>query len=97
MNSDSRRCVFTRCFRAIGLYPEARRYGIYWAVILIMHYTGEIVGVIFMGVFNNPAVTNSTVALIFAIAGLISSGFLRYLTHSLFICLFSYILVLELC
>lgn len=50
-----------------------------------MSLVGEMLGVIFMGVFSNPSVASSVTALILAISGLISSGFLVY-AHALQIC-----------
>ena len=64
--------------RGLGLNPAPGRFGIFTAVVFMMHYLGEVLAVIFMGIFRQEAVVNSVTALVLAIAGLISSGFVRY-------------------
>ena len=70
------------CFRGLGLNPLPGRFGIFTAVVFMMHYLGEVLGIIFMGIFQQPGVANSVTALVLAIAGLISSGFVRYVLVS---------------
>ncbi|ELT88926.1 hypothetical protein CAPTEDRAFT_142325 [Capitella teleta] len=68
---------------AIGLYPDAKRFGIYYSVVMMMHYIGEMLGVIFMGIFKSTSVATSVTGLVLAISGLIASGFLVSLQNML--------------
>ncbi|CAD5113452.1 DgyrCDS2620 [Dimorphilus gyrociliatus] len=43
----------------IGLQSEMFRFGRVWAVILLLHFSGEVLAVALMGVFKNEAVANS--------------------------------------
>lgn len=43
----------------LGLQPEMFRFGRVWGVIILMHFSGEVLGVALMGLFKNEAVANS--------------------------------------
>ncbi|OWF44862.1 ATP-binding cassette sub-family G member 5-like [Mizuhopecten yessoensis] len=62
-----------------GLYPEWQRFGIYYAVVFVLHLVGEIMTVGCMGVFQNAQIANSTITLILTASLLFSSGLLRSL------------------
>ena len=66
------------------MYPDAERFGLYTAEIIILHYWGEILTVGCMGIFMNPNLANGTSVLLQAGCVLISSGLLRYIYHRYF-------------
>ena len=64
--------------RGCGLYPEASRFFIFCAVIGIIHYTGEIITVLFLALFTEPPLAQSVITLTFACTSLLATGLLRY-------------------
>ncbi|KAL5008818.1 hypothetical protein ScPMuIL_014399 [Solemya velum] len=64
---------------ATGMNPYLDRFGIYTAVVVIIHFCGEIVTVGIMGMFRSPHVANSISTMILACSGLFASGMLRSL------------------
>ncbi|KAJ8308060.1 hypothetical protein KUTeg_012934 [Tegillarca granosa] len=66
-----------------GLYPEWSRFGIYYAVVFVTHFIGEIMTVGTMGVFLNPQMANTITALVLSASILYASGFLRTLSNML--------------
>ncbi|XP_004627790.1 ATP-binding cassette sub-family G member 5 [Octodon degus] len=62
---------------ALGLYPEAARFGYFSAALLAPHLIGEYLTLVLLGIVQNPNIVNSIVALL-SIAGLlVGSGFVR--------------------
>ncbi|KAL3872733.1 hypothetical protein ACJMK2_035937 [Sinanodonta woodiana] len=60
-----------------GLYPTAERFGLYTATIFFLQLWGETLTVLFLGIFLDPNLANSTTALIQTAAAVIASGLLK--------------------
>ncbi|XP_064623528.1 ATP-binding cassette sub-family G member 5-like [Lineus longissimus] len=67
----------TITYWSIGLYPSLNRFGIYLAVVFILHYASELLAVTILAIFHNEQIVASIVSLIFVASGLIASGYLR--------------------
>ena len=70
----------SRCFlyRGCGLYPEADRFFIFFAVIAVLHYLGEIFTVALLAVFSQAALAQSIVTLLLSVSSLLATGLLRF-------------------
>lgn len=64
-------------FRVTGLYPSWERFGIYYADVFAMHFSGEIMTIGIMGVFYSAQVSQSVASLVISATTLFSSGFIR--------------------
>jgi len=73
-----RYCLFLYLYRVTGLYGSWGRFAIYYAIVFVLHFIGEIMTVGVMGVFNNPQIAGSTSTLILSASVLIATGFLRF-------------------
>ncbi|KAK3598079.1 hypothetical protein CHS0354_014615 [Potamilus streckersoni] len=62
-----------------GLNSTTSGFLIYSAVVFFLNFWGEMVTIVIMAIFLNPAIANSTSALIASASGLMASGFLRNL------------------
>ncbi|XP_076095553.1 ATP-binding cassette sub-family G member 5-like [Mytilus galloprovincialis] len=62
-----------------GLYPSWERFGIYYADVFAMHFSGEIMTIGIMGVFYSAQVSQSVASLVISATTLFSSGFIRTL------------------
>ena len=71
--------------RVTGLYPLWSKFAIYYAVVFVLHFIGEIMTVGCMGVFMNSRIANSTITLILTASLLFASGLLRYEIKKVFI------------
>ncbi|KAH3859051.1 ATP-binding cassette sub-family G member 5-like isoform X2 [Dreissena polymorpha] len=60
-----------------GLQPQSENFLHYSAIILFLHLFGEIMSVLLMGAFMNPALATSNASIILSASGLMASGFLR--------------------
>ncbi|XP_013402842.1 ATP-binding cassette sub-family G member 5 [Lingula anatina] len=67
----------TLTYWVCGLQPDPKLYAMHAATVFFLHYSGEIMTVILLGMMQNPRVASSIVALILTISGLIAPGFLR--------------------
>ncbi|XP_072491849.1 ATP-binding cassette sub-family G member 5 [Notamacropus eugenii] len=62
---------------SVGMYPEAARFGYFFAAAFVPHLIGELLSLVLLGVVQNPTVVNSEVALLSVAGILVGSGFLR--------------------
>uniref|UniRef100_H0W9I0 ATP binding cassette subfamily G member 5 n=1 Tax=Cavia porcellus TaxID=10141 RepID=H0W9I0_CAVPO len=62
---------------ALGLYPEAARFGYFSAAVLAPHLIGECLALVLLGIVQNPNIINSLVAVLITAGLLIGSGFVR--------------------
>ena len=60
------------------MYPDAARFFIFYGVIAMIHYIGELITVLFLAVFHTPPLAQSVVTLILSATALLASGLLRY-------------------
>ncbi|XP_055986566.1 ATP-binding cassette sub-family G member 5 [Sorex fumeus] len=65
------------CYWALGLHPEAARFGIFSAALLVPHVIGELLTLLLLGALRSPTVVNSAVALLCITGVLVGSGFVR--------------------
>ncbi|XP_054977345.1 ATP-binding cassette sub-family G member 5 [Sorex araneus] len=65
------------CYWTLGLHPEATRFGIFSAALLVPHVIGELLTLVLLGVVRSPTVANSAVALLCISGVLVGSGLVR--------------------
>ncbi|XP_053140184.1 ATP-binding cassette sub-family G member 5 isoform X2 [Hemicordylus capensis] len=63
----------------VGLYPEASRFGYFFAALLVPHILGELLALTLLGVIQNPNVVSGAVSLLNVAGVLVGSGLLRSL------------------
>jgi len=64
--------------RVTGLQPYSENFLHYTIIIFFLAMFGEIMSVLLMGAFMNPALATSNASIILSATGLMASGFLRY-------------------
>ncbi|XP_065486805.1 ATP-binding cassette sub-family G member 5-like [Caloenas nicobarica] len=67
----------TLVYWTVGLYPDASRFGIFFAVILACHTIGELLPLVLLGVIQNPQVVQSGVLLINLAGVIVGTGLVR--------------------
>ncbi|XP_069708763.1 ATP-binding cassette sub-family G member 5 [Phaenicophaeus curvirostris] len=60
-----------------GLYPDASRFGIFFAVVLASHIIGELLTLVVLGVVQNPNIVQSGVVLLNSAGVIVGTGLLR--------------------
>jgi len=60
-----------------GLYPETSRFFVFAGVIFFGYLFGELLAIMFMGVFYSPVIANTSSALYMSVASLISTSVFR--------------------
>ncbi|NWV41343.1 ABCG5 protein, partial [Grantiella picta] len=60
-----------------GLYPDASRFGIFFAVILASHMIGELLTLVILGVVQNPQMIQSGVVLLNSAGVIVGTGLVR--------------------
>ncbi|KFW00853.1 ATP-binding cassette sub-family G member 5, partial [Fulmarus glacialis] len=60
-----------------GLYPDASRFGIFFAVVLASHITGELLTLVILGVVQNPNLVQSGVVLLNSAGVIVGTGLVR--------------------
>ncbi|NXC19780.1 ABCG5 protein, partial [Corythaeola cristata] len=73
----------TFIYWSAGMYPEASRFGIFFAVILVSHIIGELLTLVMLGVIQNPNIVQSGVVLLNSAGVIVGSGLLSKLDKSL--------------
>ncbi|XP_009866847.1 PREDICTED: ATP-binding cassette sub-family G member 5-like, partial [Apaloderma vittatum] len=61
----------------IGLYPDASRFGIFFAVVLASHIIGELLTLVILGVVQNPNIVQSGVVLLNSAGVIVGTGLVR--------------------
>ncbi|XP_009557791.2 ATP-binding cassette sub-family G member 5 [Cuculus canorus] len=61
----------------VGLYPDASRFGIFFAVVLASHIIGELLTLVVLGVVQNPNIVQSGVVLLNSVGVVVGTGLLR--------------------
>ncbi|NWX83160.1 ABCG5 protein, partial [Nothoprocta ornata] len=61
----------------VGLYPDAARFGCFFAVVLAAHIVGELLTLVLLGVVQNPNIVQSGVALLNSAGVIVGTGLLR--------------------
>ncbi|NXM33364.1 ABCG5 protein, partial [Oxyruncus cristatus] len=61
----------------IGLYPDASRFGIFFAAILASHIIGELLTLVILGVVQNPQIIQSGVVLLNSAGVIVGTGLVR--------------------
>ncbi|XP_040034662.2 ATP-binding cassette sub-family G member 5 [Gasterosteus aculeatus] len=70
--------IFTSfLYWTVGMNPDSLRFLCYSAVVLVPHIIGELLTVVLLGVFHDPNMVNTGVALLNIAGILVGSGFLR--------------------
>lgn len=64
-------------YRTIGLYPDASRFGIFFAVVLASHIIGELLTLVVLGVVQNPNIVQSGVVLLNSAGVIGGTGLVR--------------------
>ncbi|XP_009977508.1 PREDICTED: ATP-binding cassette sub-family G member 5 [Tauraco erythrolophus] len=67
----------TFIYWTVGLYPEASRFGTFFAVILASHIIGELLTLVMLGVVQNPNIVQSGVVLLNSAGVIVGAGLLR--------------------
>ncbi|NXN70182.1 ABCG5 protein, partial [Himantopus himantopus] len=60
-----------------GLYPDASRFGIFFAVVLASHIIGELLTLVILGVVQNPNIVQSGVVLLNSAGVIVGTGLVR--------------------
>ncbi|NWS85083.1 ABCG5 protein, partial [Toxostoma redivivum] len=60
-----------------GLYPDASRFGIFFAVVLASHMIGELLTLVILGVVQDPNIVQSGVVLINSAGVVVGTGLVR--------------------
>ncbi|XP_051471574.1 ATP-binding cassette sub-family G member 5 isoform X2 [Apus apus] len=63
--------------RTTGLYPDASRFGIFFAVVLASHVIGELLTLVILGVVQNPNMVQSGVVLLNSAGVIVGTGLVR--------------------
>ncbi|XP_017667125.1 PREDICTED: ATP-binding cassette sub-family G member 5 isoform X2 [Lepidothrix coronata] len=61
----------------IGLYPDASRFGIFFAAVLASHIIGELLTLVILGVVQNPNIVQSGVVLLNSAGVIVGTGLVR--------------------
>uniref|UniRef100_A0A8B9QEB2 ATP binding cassette subfamily G member 5 n=1 Tax=Apteryx owenii TaxID=8824 RepID=A0A8B9QEB2_APTOW len=61
----------------VGLYPDASRFGCFFAVVLACHTVGELLTLVLLGVVQNPNIVQSGVVLLNSAGVIVGTGLLR--------------------
>ncbi|NXX42707.1 ABCG5 protein, partial [Tricholaema leucomelas] len=69
----------TFIYWTIGLYPDASRFGIFFAVVLASHVIGELLTLVILGVVQNPNIVQSGVVLLNSAGVIVGTGLVRTL------------------
>ncbi|XP_065690876.1 ATP-binding cassette sub-family G member 5 [Patagioenas fasciata] len=67
----------TFIYWTVGLYPDASRFGIFFAVILASHIIGELLTLVVLGVVQNPQIVQSGVVLLNSAGVIVGTGLVR--------------------
>ncbi|XP_010189295.1 PREDICTED: ATP-binding cassette sub-family G member 5 [Mesitornis unicolor] len=67
----------TFIYWTVGLYPDASRFGIFFAVVLASHIIGELLTLVILGVVQNPNIVQSGVALLNSAGVIVGTGLVR--------------------
>ncbi|XP_068865835.1 ATP-binding cassette sub-family G member 5 [Aphelocoma coerulescens] len=62
-----------------GLYPDASRFGIFFAVVLASHMIGELLTLVILGVVQDPNIVQSGVVLLNSAGVIVGTGLVRTL------------------
>ncbi|KFV70038.1 ATP-binding cassette sub-family G member 5, partial [Dryobates pubescens] len=62
-----------------GLYPDASRFGIFFAAVLASHIIGELLTLVILGVVKNPNIVQSGVVLLNSAGVIVGTGLVRTL------------------
>ncbi|NWV13252.1 ABCG5 protein, partial [Ptilonorhynchus violaceus] len=60
-----------------GLYPDASRFGIFFAVVLASHMIGELLTLVMLGIVQNPHIVQSGVVLLNSAGVIVGTGLVR--------------------
>ncbi|KAJ7422040.1 ATP-binding cassette sub-family G member 5 [Pitangus sulphuratus] len=60
-----------------GLYPDASRFGIFFAAVLASHIIGELLTLVILGVVQNPNIVQSGVVLLNSAGVIVGTGLVR--------------------
>ncbi|NXP77236.1 ABCG5 protein, partial [Ramphastos sulfuratus] len=69
----------TFIYWTIGLYPDASRFGIFFAAVLASHIIGELLTLVILGVVQNPNIVQSGVVLLNSAGVIVGTGLVRTL------------------
>ncbi|XP_064504441.1 ATP-binding cassette sub-family G member 5 isoform X2 [Pseudopipra pipra] len=61
----------------IGLYPDASRFGIFFAAVLASHIIGELLTLVILGMVQNPNIVQSGVVLLNSAGVIVGTGLVR--------------------
>lgn len=64
-------------YRTIGLYPDASRFGIFFAVVLASHMIGELLTLVILGMVQDPHIVQSGVVLLNSAGVIVGTGLVR--------------------
>ncbi|NXL91461.1 ABCG5 protein, partial [Alectura lathami] len=67
----------TFMYWTVGLYPDASRFGIFFAVVLASHVIGELLTLVVLGVVQNPNIVQSGVMLLNSAGVVAGTGLVR--------------------
>ncbi|NXI70033.1 ABCG5 protein, partial [Anseranas semipalmata] len=67
----------TFIYWTVGLYPDASRFGIFFAVVLASHIIGELLTLVILGVVQNPNIVQSGVVLLNSAGVVAGTGLVR--------------------
>ncbi|XP_054050846.1 ATP-binding cassette sub-family G member 5 isoform X1 [Rissa tridactyla] len=67
----------TFIYWTVGLYPDASRFGIFFAVVLASHIIGELLTLVILGVVQNPNIVQSGVVLLNSAGVIVGTGLVR--------------------
>ncbi|NWZ38746.1 ABCG5 protein, partial [Brachypodius atriceps] len=67
----------TFIYWTIGLYPDASRFGIFFAVVLASHMIGELLTLVLLGVVQDPHIVQSGVVLLNSAGVIVGTGLVR--------------------
>lgn len=59
------------------MYNDLGRFGIYFGIVILIMFIGEIATMAIMGAVNNPGIANTMSSLFVTASVLVSSGLLR--------------------
>lgn len=64
-------------YRTTGLYPDASRFGIFFAVVLASHMIGELLTLVILGMVQDPNIIQSGVVLLNSAGVIVGTGLVR--------------------
>ncbi|XP_025979065.2 ATP-binding cassette sub-family G member 5 [Dromaius novaehollandiae] len=67
----------TFIYWTVGLYPDASRFGCFFAVVLASHIVGELLTLVLLGVVQNPNIVQSGAVLLNSAGVVVGTGLLR--------------------